>query len=143
MTIHLIKLSVGPDSLADLAAWQSQRLQDMRARGLTPELIHVTRQTPKRAEDVLNGGSIYWVIKGGVVARQEILDLRAVKKDGIPHCALVLGHALVPVRWQPRRSFQGWRYLDPKDAPPDRAAGDESGAMPDDMQRELKALGLL
>ena len=143
MTLHIIKLSVGSDSIDDLAAWQSQHLTHMKLRGLTPELIHVTRQTPKRAEEVLAGGSIYWVIKGGVVARQRLLELRPLTKDGISYCGLVCDPKIVPVRWQPRRAFQGWRYLDPKDAPADWVPGDEADEMPEDMRRELKALGLL
>ncbi len=143
MTLHLIKLSVGTDSIDDLAAWQNLRLREMRLRGLAPELIHVTRQTPKKAEEILAGGSIYWVIKGGVVARQKLLELRPLKKDGIPYCGLVYDKNIIPVRWQPRRAFQGWRYLEPKDAPPDRMPGDPDDAVPDEMRRELKALGLI
>ena len=145
MTVHLIKLSVGSESLADLKAWQKQRLSQLKERGLAPELIHVTRQTPKRAEDVLSGGSIYWVVKGGIVARQKLLELRPLKKDGVPHCGLVYDKKLVPVRWQPRRAFQGWRYLDPKDAPDDLRKGeaDAMAELPADMRRELTELGLL
>lgn len=143
MTLHLIKLSVGTDSLQDLAQWQKGRLADMKARGQKPELIHVTRQMPKRAADIEGQGSIYWVIQGWIVARQPVVELRALTRNGIPHCGIVLGRKLVPVQWQQRRAFQGWRYLDPKDAPPDSAAGSGHEALPQRLREELAALGLL
>ena len=68
--LHIIKLAVGVDSLADLAQWQKQRLKEKKAKGQKPELVHITRMTPKRADEVLDGGSLYWVIKGQVAARQ-------------------------------------------------------------------------
>ncbi len=142
MTVHLIKLSVGSESLSDLGAWQKQRLKDMKAKGKKPELIHVTRHMPKRAEEVLDGGSIYWVVNGWIVARQKLLELRPVKKDGIPHCGLVYDKKLVPVQFQSRRAFQGWRYLETKDAPPDRI-GDGGDDLPESLRQELMQLGLL
>jgi len=135
MTIHLIKLSVGPDSLAELEAWQKQHFRQSR------ELMHVTRQTPKRADELLDGGSIYWVIKGWICARQKLLELRPVTRGGIPHCGLVCDRELIRVAPRPRRAFQGWRYLEPKDAPPDLLKGSDD--MPDEMLRELAALGLM
>jgi hypothetical protein len=144
VSLHIIKLSVGSESFDDMAAWQKQRLKEMKARGFSPELIHVTRMTPKRASELLDGGSIYWVVKGGIIARQKLLELRPLKKDGVPHCGLVYDKNLIPVRWQPRRAFQGWRYLDGKDAPPDLKPGEISEeAMPADMKKELRELGLL
>ena len=143
MTIHIIKLSVGSESAKDLQDWQAARLKEKKAKGQKPELIHVTRQMPKRAEDVLNGGSIYWVIKGFIVGRQKIIELREVKKDGVPHCGIVYDKKLIPVRYTPRRAFQGWRYLNPKDAPPDRKNSDDIDEMPENMKRELAELGLL
>src|SRR5579872_5263615 len=114
MTIHLIKLSVGSESVADLAEWQAQRLKQLRRKGLAPELIHITRQMPKRADELLSGGSIYWVIKGFVCARQRLLGLRPLMRDGVPHCGLVYDKEMVRVSPRPRRPFQGWRYLNPK-----------------------------
>jgi len=143
MPLHIIKLCVGCDSIADLAAWQKQRLKDKRAKGQKPELMHVTRMTPKRADEVLDGGSLYWVIKGQVAARQRLLAFRAVKKNGVPHCGLVYDKELVPVAPRPRRAFQGWRYLDPKDAPPDLARRPGAKGLPEALQRELATLGLL
>ncbi len=140
--LHIIKLCVGCDSLADLAAWQKQRLKEKKAKGRKPELVHITRMTPRRAGEVLDGGSLYWVIKGQIAARQALKELRPVKKNGVPHCGLVYDKTLVPVSPRPRRPFQGWRYLEPKDAPPDlpRLKG---GKLPEKLQRELAALGLL
>lgn len=132
MTIHLIKLSVGSESIDDLEQWQRRYGQYM----------HVTRNTPKQAEELLDGGSIYWVIKGWVCGRQELLELRPVDVGGVPHCALVHAPEMIRVQPRPHRPFQGWRYLQPKDAPPDIKAGEEDD-IPDDVRRELISLGLL
>lgn len=143
MALHIIKLCVGCDSLSDLADWQKKRLKEKRAKGQKPELIHVTRMTPKRGDEVLDGGSLYWVIKGQIAARQKLLALRDVKKNGVPHCGLVYDKVLVPVVARPRRAFQGWRYLTPEDAPPDLAKTKGAKGLPEALQRELAALGLL
>jgi hypothetical protein len=133
MCVHIIKLCVGANSVADLAAWQAERLdearrQQTRHKTAPFELTHITRQTPKRKTEILNGGSLYWVIKGRIAVRQKLLDLRPVTRDGIPHCALVYDPLLILVEPRPRRAFQGWRYLDPADAPPDLAANDDQSA---------------
>lgn len=141
--LHLIKLSVGPESLADLQGWQTQRLAERRQRGLPAEINHITRQMPKRTTELLDGGSIYWVIKGWLCARQPLLDLRAVTIDGVPHCALVLAPELVRVVPRRHRPFQGWRYLQAGDAPRDLPPGAEPGQGDEAIARELSALGLL
>ena len=141
--LHLIKLCVGCDSLQELADWQKQRLKEKRAKGQKPELVHVTRQTPKRADEVLDGGSLYWVIKGQIAARQKLLELRPMTVKGVPHCGLVYHKDLVAVRPRPRSAFQGWRYFEPKDAPADVKGIDEVEDMPEAMRAELEALGLL
>lgn len=143
MTVHLIKLCVGLDTLSDLAAWQAQRLAAFGREKRSPELIHVTRQTPKRALEVLDGGSLYWVIGGWIAARQKMLELRPVVKNGVPHCGLVYAPELIAVEPRPRRPFQGWRYFDSKDSPPDLARQSGGDAMPEAMRRELISLGLL
>jgi hypothetical protein len=143
MTLHLIKLSVGPDTLCDLAARQAERLKILKLKQRKPELIHITRNMPKRAEEILDGGSIYWVIKGWVCARQRLLKLRPMMQNGIPHCGLVYDKKLVRVELRPCRAFQGWRYFDPKDAPPDIIKRNNAEEFPDEMRRELTALGLL
>ena len=145
MTLHLIKLCVGIDSIAHLRERQAARLAAQRAARQRRELYHRTRQTPRRRERVLDGGSLYWVIKGVVQVRQRLLDLRAVRgEDGIPRCDLVLDHELVPTRPQPRRAFQGWRYLEPDDAPADlELRGTEADKLPAEMRDALIELGLL
>lgn len=143
MTVHLIKLSVGPETLSELAAWQRRRLKDMERKGQKPELMHVTRNMPRRAQELLDGGSIYWVIKGFTCARQRITELRPLLRDGIPRCGLMLGSELVRVELRPRRPFQGWRYLEAKDTPPDIVQGKNGQDMPDGMRRELAEIGLI
>jgi hypothetical protein len=145
MPVHLVKLCVGAESIEDLAQWQKQRLAQMRRDGLEPELYHRTFQMPKRREELLDGGSLYWVIKGLVTVRQRLVDLReGTKDDGTPCCLLVLDKKLVPVRPVPRRAFQGWRYLDAADAPPDAGKAEKGlAALPPHMRKSLAELGLL
>ena len=146
MTLHLIKLCVGADSIEDLAAWHKERLASLRKAGENPRLYHTTFQTPKRQAELLDGGSIYWVIKGVVQVRQRLLGFEdGHKEDGSPCCLLIYDRALVPVRPVPRRAFQGWRYLKAEDAPPDLGSGTGSGleALPAKLRRELAELGLI
>jgi hypothetical protein len=135
-SLHLIKLCVGVDSVAELSDWVSQRGADHG---------HTTRMTPKREDELLAGGSIYWVIKGQIACRQKLLALRSERgEDGISRCRLMLDRTVVPVVPRPFRAFQGWRYLADQDAPPDIAEGvDADSSMPEDMQRDLAAMGLL
>ncbi len=144
MPLHLVKLCVGCDSIEDLEEWIAFRLREMRKAGEKPEQRHTTRMIPKRVEDLLDGGSLYWVIRGNVQVRQRLLDVRPFRDaEGIQRCHLILEPKLAATRWQPRRAFQGWRYLLPKDAP--RDAGAESGLrdLPAELRRELADLGLL
>jgi hypothetical protein len=141
--LHLIKLCVGVDSLEELRDWQKRRLAEKKKKGQKPELVHITRQTPKRAGELLEGGSLYWVIKGQIAARQRLLELRAMRREGVPHCGLVYDKKLVPVMRRARSAFQGWRYFDPKDAPPDVGAVKGAKGLPEALQQELAALGLL
>lgn len=144
MTINLIKLCVGAESVEDLNDSIARRLEDKRRRGLPVEQAHVTRMTPKRRDDILNGGSLFWVIKGVIECRQTILDLRpVVGEDGIKRCAIVLEPKTVLVEPRPRGPFQGWRYLKAEDAPADLGAQATDTAMPAQMRRELAELGLL
>ena len=116
MPLHLIKLSVGTDSIEDLEDWIKLEACEQKKRGVKkPERIHTTRMVPKRAEEILDGGSIYWVIRGEILCRERILDIRPfVDKEGVGRCRLVLDPKCVPVRPRPYRAFQGWRYLDRK-----------------------------
>lgn len=138
MPLHLIKLAVGAASLQDVAAWQQARA----AR--TPPLRHRTRNFPRRAAEILDGGSIFWVVRGVVTARQRVLDiLQAQEPDGRACADIVLDPLLVPVRPRPHKPFQGWRYLAAPDAPPDDEAGQTEAHLPEAMRRELQVLGLL
>jgi hypothetical protein len=147
MGVHLIKLCVGVDSIEDLAKWQARRLRERRKAGeRKPRLWHRTLQMPKRRAELLEGGSLYWVIKGIVQVRQRLLDITAgTKDDGTPCCVLILDAVLVPVSPVPRRPFQGWRYLDAAEAPADLKPGArrDIAAMPAKLRQELAALGLL
>jgi hypothetical protein len=145
MSLHLMKLAVGCDSVADLTGWIKQRIKQKKARGEKPEHIHTTRMMPKRTDELLDGGSLYWVIRGQIACREELIAIRPfVDKDGIGRCRLVLRPKVIVVEPRPFRAFQGWRYLQAKDAPRDldRAA---PGArhMPEELRRELRDLGLL
>ncbi|HEY7973368.1 MAG: DUF1489 family protein [Xanthobacteraceae bacterium] len=145
MSLNLIKLCVGCDSVAELSSWIKQRLKQKKARKEKPEHIHTTRMVPKRVDELLDGGSLYWVIRGQVMCRQDLVAIRPfVDKDGVGRCRLVLRPKVVPVESRPFRAFQGWRYLDSKDAPRDldRAAPGARN-MPEQMRRELRELGLL
>ena len=145
MPLHLVKLCVGADSVEDLETWIGQRLAAMRSAGEKPEQRHTTRMIPKRAEELLDGGSLYWVIRGNVQVRQRLLDIQSFRDtDGIQRCNLILEPFLAPTEWQPRRAFQGWRYLSMGDAPRDLAAGETGLAtLPPALRRELADLGLL
>lgn len=147
MTVHLIKLCVGAESIEDLSAWQAERLKARRKAGeKRPVLFHRTFQTPKRRAELLEGGSLFWVIKGVIQVRQPLADItEGAKEDGTPCCVLWLKTELIPVRPTPRRAFQGWRYLDPAEAPDDlkgASAGDVV-AMPHKLRKDLADLGLL
>ena len=144
MPLHLIKLCVGCDSVADLEDWIKQKLKEKKRRGQKPEHIHTTRMLPKRAEELI-GGSLFWVIRGQITCREKILDIRQTTgKDGIRRCQVVLDGKVVLVEPRPRSAFQGWRYLDAKEAPRDLArAAPGAAKMPEAMRRELRELGLL
>jgi hypothetical protein len=136
-----VKLSAGTDSVEELAAWQASR----RAKGPDGLPRHVTRMWPKREAELLDGGSVYWVIRGLIQCRQRLLRLDAVDgADGIRRCALVLEPELLRTRPAPRRAFQGWRYLasgdSPADLPPGRA---EEEALPPGMSAALAEIGVI
>ncbi len=146
MTVHMIKLCVGVSLIEGLAVWQrDHRTRYWEAVGKKCA-YHTTRQRPKRQDDILEGGSIYWVIKGLIQVRQKLLGFESVQSDkGLPSCALLLDPELVPVHPQRRRAFQGWRYLDVEDAPADIGANAGQGLaeMPVKLRQELAALCLL
>jgi hypothetical protein len=139
--LHIAKLCVGIADIADLRRHQSARL----ASGQT--LRHLTRSFPRRAAEVTDGGSIYWVIAGAMAVRQRIIDIQdATYEDGSKCAALVFDPELVPLAARATRPFQGWRYLAPEAAPPDLVAGQEAqgrDSLPPRLRQELEALGLL
>ncbi len=137
MTIHLIKLAVGAKSVADVAAWQAARAK------IAPPLRHRTRNFPKRADEILDGGSIYWVVNRVLSVRQRIEDIvQAKQADGTRCTDLVLHPKLVPVRGRLVKPFQGWRYLAAADAPPDEGQAKIEG-LPEALKQELAALAFL
>jgi hypothetical protein len=143
VTVHILKLCVGVAEIADLEYWVRKRAAEAGARGEPVRHRHVTRMTPRRLAEVLDGGSLYWVIGGFIQVRQRILGLDdVIGEDGISRCAIQLEPKLVATRPVPRRPFQGWRYLEAKDAPPDVGRGD-GGDIPPELRRELAELGLL
>ena len=143
MPLHLLKLCVGIDEPDELVSHHRNRLNELRAAGKPAELGHTTRSMPRRREEVLDGGSLYWVIKGAVQVRQPIIDLRSVRGgDGIERCRIVLGTPHVATVPTPKRPFQGWRYLENRDAPGDIETA-EASALPAELRRELATLGLL
>jgi hypothetical protein len=140
--LHLFKLSVGPKDVAQLRTIQQRRI------ATDPPLRHQTRVMPKRAEEILDGGSIYWVVAGFVRVRQRVLDLREDRwDDGTACCSIILDPELVPVEARAQKPFQGWRYLEPAAAPLDLGAGTPAAegieALPPRLRRDLEALGLL
>jgi hypothetical protein len=145
MSLHLIKLCVGCDSVADLEDWIKQKLKAKKRRGQKPEHIHTTRMVPKRAAELTQGGSLFWVIRGQITCRERILAICPfTDKDGIGRCRVVLDGKLVLVEPRPRSAFQGWRYLEATEAPRDLArAAPGAAKMPEQMRRELRELGLL
>lgn len=139
-SLHLIKLCVGAETVEDLLDWQ----RNPRAKGPDGLPRHITRMWPKRAEDLLAGGSLYWVFKGAILARQRILRLdEVVGGDGITRCAIVLDPEVVRTNAATRRPFQGWRYLKAEDAPrdlPKARKGDDS--LPPELDAMLAEIGL-
>jgi hypothetical protein len=143
MTLHLIKLCVGCDSVQDLEDWIVEKRR--KTKGNKREHIHTTRMVPKRASELLDGGSLYWVIRGELSCRQALIDVRPfVDRDGIGRCRLVLEPKVVLVQPRPHRAFQGWRYLAAREAPRDLSrAAPGIAKLPEGLRRELRDLGLL
>ena len=145
MALHLLKLCVGCDAIEDLEEWIAERLKAARKARRKPEHAHITRMIPQRAGELVDGGSLYWVIRGNVQVRQRILAVRPFRDpEGIRRCRLVLEPQTVPTEWQPRRAFQGWRYLKPEEAPRDLSnARAGLRQLPAELRRDLADLGLL
>lgn len=144
-----MKLSVGSTDVGSLAAWQDHLRDRARAAGATGAAVapwHVTRMFPKRAAEILAGGSLYWVVASAFCVRQRITGLEPITdSEGVKRCRIELDNELVPVMAAPRRPFQGWRYLSVEDAPADLSAGAGDLAAPDGQRLHLalSELGLL
>src|SRR5690554_3658846 len=140
--MHIIKLCVGVATVEELAEWRAER----KAKGLgRPDglNVHRTRMMPRRRDEIVGQGSLYWVMAGTIRCRQRIVGLEATTDaEGRSACNMLLDPELIRTMPYPRRPFQGWRYLEAKDAPPDLNAGGGE-APPDGMAEELVELGLI
>jgi hypothetical protein len=145
MPLHLIKLAVGCESVTELKGWVAERMRTAKQKGLPRHHIHITRMTPKRHEEILAGGSLYWVIRGEIAAREKIIAIEPFRdRDGIGRCRLVMQPKVIAVSPRPMRAFQGWRYFMEEAAPSDLGKSAASiAAMPEPLRRELRDLGLL
>ena len=143
MVLHLIKLAVGVDDLAHMKKVQAARRKQRRQSPRSPHWVY-TRNTPRRAEELLAGGSLYWVVRGIISCRQELVGFEdhIDDEDGRKYCRIQVKRTLVRTAPRVCKAFQGWRYFEPERAPPDLAVGDSSD-MPPEMAAELKRLGLL
>jgi hypothetical protein len=133
--IHIVKLCVGADSVEDLAQWQKGQIKKRKRP------VCGTRMWPKRKDEVLDGGSLYWVIKGVIAVRQRIIEIDEVTDDHGLRCGLYLDAELLRTVPQPRRAFQGWRYLEPKDAPADLSEAKGGADLPEELRRKLVEIG--
>jgi len=135
VTLHLIKLCVGAATPDDLREWRASR----KAAGHRP-IVH-TRQTPKRAAELMDGGSLFWVFKGVILIRQTITAIETVGEGVTRRCEILLDEAMIPTAPHPRRAFQGWRYLETKDAPADLSSIAADGELPLELARQLREIG--
>ncbi|MEO6301496.1 MAG: DUF1489 domain-containing protein [Paracoccaceae bacterium] len=140
MALHLLKLCVGAVSVEDLVDWHNSHPSPFS----TGERRHVTRMWPKREAELVDGGSLYWVIKGAILCRQRIVRMdRMEGQDGILRCGLIMDPEVVRTESAVRRPFQGWRYLDPADAPRDLGrARPFDDVLPAEMALALAEIGL-
>ncbi len=134
MSLSLIKLCVGAASPDDLRQWRAARAK----AGHRP-IVH-TRQTPKRAVEILDGGSLYWVFKGVILIRQPVLAIETIGEGPLRRCEILLDEAMIDTAPQPRRAFQGWRYLESREAPADLGEA-ASSDLPADLARRLREAG--
>ena len=144
-SVHMVKLCVGAERVEDLEGWQRARAAERLATGRDPRPRHVTRMWPKRGDELVAGGSLYWVFKGQVLARQRIEALERVEgEDGVARCAIVLNPEIHRTEAAPRRPFQGWRYLTPEAAPADlgAATGTPGADLPPELRRALADIGV-
>lgn len=145
MSLHILKLCVGVETISDLVGWVEEQRALCHRLGQPEETRHTTRMVPKRIDEIVDGGSLYWVIKGQISCRQQFLDIRPfTDRDGIGRCHLVMEPVVHPVEPRPFRPFQGWRYLKDGEKPRDiGTVGEGVGDMPEALRHELAGLGLL
>ena len=145
MTVNLVKLCVGITGVDELERSQSMRRDQYVKSGMAPVNVHVTRNRPKRAEEILNNGSLYWVIRRQIRVRQKIIRIDDGEDlEGKKRCGLVLHQKLFRTEMRNYRPFQGWRYLEQSDVPPDLTSTSSGlGDMPPEMEEELRSFGLL
>jgi len=144
MTVHLLKICVGVDDVAHLRRLREGRLAAAAAAGEPAQIRHLTRHRPRRASEIVAGGSLYWIIRGHIQVRQRIVAIEALDHaPGGKRCALVLDPTLVLTVWQPRRPHQGWRYLAAENAPADRPQADDGSDLPAHLAAALNDLGVL
>lgn len=143
MVLHLIKLAVGVDDLAHMKKVQAARRKQRRQNPRSPHWVY-TRNFPRRAEELLDGGSLYWVVRGVIRCRQELVGFEQDfdREEARKYCRIKVRRTLITTAPQACRAFQGWRYFEPDDAPPDLSRGDTRD-VPPEMAAELKRLGLL
>ena len=139
--LNIVKLSVGSENIAMLQEWQQARRDQLKIK----YSLHITRMWPKREKELLDGGSIYWVIKGAIQLRQRLIGFdEIIGADGIRRCGFKLDPELIPTTKALRRPFQGWRYLKSEDSPSDLSTNREADDdLPEDMQQTLARLGVL
>ncbi|MBD20496.1 MAG: lysophospholipase [Rhodospirillaceae bacterium] len=144
MTIHLVKIAVGIESIDHLRDLQLERICRAKEEGVHDKLIHLTRNTPRRRNEVLQNGSIYWIIKGYIRVRQHIIDMeKVIGRNGQPRCALVLDPLLKKTILMPHKPIQGWRYMEEEAVPNDLTEDEIKSSLPSSMVEELRSLGLL
>ena len=143
--VNLVKLCVGITTINQLEQLQSMRRGEYVKAGRPPVNIHITRNKPKRSNEIINSGSLYWVIRRQIRVRQKIIRIDDIEDaEGRKKCCLVLDSDLIKTEHRAYRPFQGWRYLELSDAPADLSNNQKAGSeMPSEMEEELRGLGLL
>ena len=141
--MNLIKLCVGAQNVSDLYNWQKNRLINYKGLGNNATFF-ITRMRPKRENDILNGGSIFWVFKGLILARQKIIGFdNFMSEDNISRCKVILNSKIILTDAYHKKSFQGWRYFSQQEAPKDREIfSDEKTQLPLKIEKELSELGI-
>lgn len=143
MSVNLVKLCVGCSSIEGLKEWVEHKALSSTDQK-RQEIYHITRMYPKREKELLNEGSLYWIIKGLLCCRQKIISLTSIRdEEGITRCRIGLKPEVVSVQTRSYRPFQGWRYLDGTATPPDISHFEGDDPLPEKLRNELQSLGLL